>query len=87
MSYYQFQDEDGNEYGSYETFYADQAQIDEWRKNSLESEDLTAEEAAETWEPGWYWWSCFPGCLPESDWPNGPFESEDDAIADATNGY
>ena len=31
---------------------------------------------------GWYWWSCFPGCLPDSD-PFGPFETEEDAIAAA----
>lgn len=30
----------------------------------------------------WYWWSCFPGCLPDSD-PIGPFETEEDALADA----
>ena len=33
-------------------------------------------------ESGWYWWSCFPGCLPDGD-PNGPFETEQEAIADA----
>jgi len=33
-------------------------------------------------DPGWYWWSCFPGCLPDSD-PFGPFDSEALAIADA----
>ena len=33
-------------------------------------------------EPGWYWWSCFPGCLPDSD-PYGPFATEAEAIADA----
>ena len=33
-------------------------------------------------QPGWYWWSCFPGCLPDGD-PSGPFASEADAIADA----
>ena len=32
--------------------------------------------------PGWYWWSCFPGCLPDSD-PIGPFASEREAIEDA----
>mgnify|MGYP003423174032 CR=1 FL=1 len=32
--------------------------------------------------PGWYWWSCFPGCLPDSD-PCGPFETEAEALADA----
>lgn len=33
-------------------------------------------------EPGWYWWTCFPGCLPDSD-PIGPFATESDALADA----
>jgi hypothetical protein len=33
-------------------------------------------------EPGWYWWWCFPGCLPDSD-PYGPFATEQEAIADA----
>jgi len=31
---------------------------------------------------GWYWRSCFPGCLPDSD-PVGPFETEAEALADA----
>ena len=30
----------------------------------------------------WYWWSCFPGCLPDSD-PVGPFDTEQAAIDDA----
>jgi len=33
-------------------------------------------------EPGWYWWACFPGCLPDSA-PFGPFETEAEAEADA----
>jgi hypothetical protein len=33
-------------------------------------------------DPGWYWWSCFPGCLPDGE-PVGPFETEEEAIADA----
>ena len=32
--------------------------------------------------PGWYWWACFPGCLPDGE-ASGPFASEADAIADA----
>ena len=32
--------------------------------------------------PGWYWWPCFPGCLPDGD-PVGPFDTEAMAIADA----
>ena len=31
---------------------------------------------------GWYWWSCFPGGLPDSD-PFGPFDTEAAALADA----
>jgi hypothetical protein len=31
---------------------------------------------------GWYWWSCFPGCLPDSE-PMGPFQTEAEALADA----
>lgn len=30
---------------------------------------------------GYYYWFCFPGCLPDSD-PIGPFATEDEAIAD-----
>ena len=33
-------------------------------------------------QPGWYWWSCFPGCLPDGD-PMGPFETENEATANA----
>ena len=31
---------------------------------------------------GWYWQSCFPGCLPDSD-PVGPFKTESEAFSDA----
>jgi len=31
---------------------------------------------------GYFWWSCFPGCLPDSD-PVGPFDTEAEALADA----
>ena len=33
-------------------------------------------------ETGYFWWSCFPGCLPDSD-PIGPFDTEAEALADA----
>lgn len=32
---------------------------------------------------GFFWWFCQPGCLPEVDEPNGPFDSEAEALADA----
>lgn len=28
---------------------------------------------------GWFYWYCFPGCMPEGE-PNGPFESADEAL-------
>lgn len=31
---------------------------------------------------GWYWQSCFPGCMPDGE-PNGPFDTEEDALEDA----
>jgi hypothetical protein len=34
--------------------------------------------------PGWYWWSCFPGCLPEGD-AFGPFPTSYRAYRDAVN--
>ena len=35
--------------------------------------------------PGWYYWFCFPGCLPDGE-PMGPFETEAEALADAQEG-
>lgn len=32
----------------------------------------------------WYWWTCLPGCMPDSD-AFGPFDTEADALADAQN--
>jgi hypothetical protein len=34
---------------------------------------------------GWFYWFCFPGCLPDSE-PYGPFESKEDALAEAREG-
>jgi hypothetical protein len=31
---------------------------------------------------GWYYWMCFPGCLPDSE-PVGPFATADEAMAAA----
>lgn len=38
-------------------------------------------DAEDGYDPGWYWWSCFPGCLPDGD-PVGPFETEAEATDD-----
>ena len=33
---------------------------------------------------GWYYWFCFPGCMPDGE-PVGPFETEAAAVADFTD--
>lgn len=37
------------------------------------------------WRAGWYWWSCFPGCLPDGD-PMGPYSSATRAAEAALDG-
>lgn len=34
-------------------------------------------------EEGAYWWPCSPGCLPDSEDANGPFDSAQAAYLDA----
>ena len=34
-------------------------------------------------EAGYYWWTCFPGCLPDGD-PNGPFPTMKACVDDFT---
>lgn len=33
-------------------------------------------------EGGWFWWTCLPGCLPDS-FAFGPFKTKEEALADA----
>lgn len=44
--------------------------------------DYLVGEDGEQLPAGWYWWPCFPGCLPDGE-PVGPFDTEEDALADA----
>lgn len=39
-------------------------------------------DARGQWAKGWYWWACFPGCLPDGE-PNGPFPTAEGAYLDA----
>lgn len=75
MAYHQFK-EDGTEYGSFEVFYDDA----DTGPHSDEPRNFDAD--GEPVKPGFYWWACFPGCLPDSD-AFGPFATEQDAINDA----
>jgi len=38
--------------------------------------DEHLDEEGDQYPSGYYWWSCFPGCLPDST-PMGPFASEE----------
>lgn len=69
--YHPWIDDDGEKNGSLEVFIV---------PNPNWSMDQDAE-----FDPGWYYWSCFPGCLPDSD-PIGPFLTSADAYHDA-QGY
>ena len=72
MSYHKFLSEDGkDEYGSFEVFY-------------MNERALRVYEWGSDYTPGWYWWACFPGCLPDGD-AQGPYATEDEAIEAARN--
>lgn len=76
MAYHEFTDaETGEGYGSFEVFYHDGVRVSE--------DDCWADDEGEPRPKGWYWWACFPGCMPDSDFPNGPFPTEEDAVRDA----
>ena len=34
---------------------------------------------------GWWYWFCFPGCLPDGE-PMGPYATEEEALEDARDG-
>lgn len=56
-----------------EVFYLTPAEAAQWNPPADGRNDYTA---------GWYYWPCFPGCLPDSD-PLGPFPSYRAALANA----
>jgi hypothetical protein len=59
--------------GSFEIFWDDN---DQWRNFDREGNPVA---------PGWYWWACGPGGLPDGE-PNGPFKSSAEAYDDAVGG-
>ena len=70
--YHQFHAAETQEpYGSFEVFWQDERDV-----NGLMDEEGNLRAS------GWYWWACFPGCLPDSD-PSGPFATSRDAREDA----
>lgn len=71
-----------------ETFYIDASDYDSIEcfgcQQSLDERGFTDSDEHNE-HVGWYWWPCFPGCLPDGD-PNGPFDTEEEALADAREG-
>lgn len=51
-----------------------------------ECPDPLKNEDGEPLPNGWYWWPCFPGCLPDGE-PSGPFETKEEALQDAQDNY
>lgn len=76
-----------------EVFYVSMDEIISSDKDSIwyDYYTLALEESQGTEDPqnnaakdlqGFYYWYCFPGCLPDSD-PIGPFETESSALTHA----
>ena len=54
--------------------------------HALPDQEVFYSDGTNNPEPrGWYWWACFPGCLPDGE-PTGPFVTEAEAILDARSG-
>ncbi len=71
--YHEFHAEGGETYGSFEVFWADPDAVpmsEDWQ----DGDDVPG--------AGWYWWACFPGCMPDGE-PCGPFASSRQALYDA----
>lgn len=76
MSYHQFKDPvTGVSFGSFEVFYHEGGY-------DMMPESVAKERGIEPMKPGWYWWPCFPGCLPDGP-EHGPFASEQEATDNA----
>ena len=64
-----------------ETFYMESGEFtnadpDTWMAESVKDGNDPA------YCEGWYYWFCFPGCLPEGN-ASGPFDTEDLALSEA----
>lgn len=47
----------------------------------IKSGDMRDDDG-DRYKPGWYFWFCFPGCIPDGA-PLGPYDTQDEAIASA----
>ena len=69
-----------------EVFWVSGAEAKQWRSAGWVSGNgappRQVDSGSSQFRAGWYWWSCCPGCLPDSD-PMGPFTSPTRAAEDA----
>lgn len=71
MSYHRF---DGlDTIPNVEVFWAGRGELDE---SYACPEDISPDEPS---PPGYYFWTCMPGCMPDSE-ADGPYDTEEDAI-------
>jgi hypothetical protein len=71
MSYHEFRNETGEAFGSFAVFHHYKDAF------SVLPDDFD-------YSTGWYWQAGLPGCLPDGE-ALGPFETEQEAIKDATD--
>jgi hypothetical protein len=64
-----------------EVFYRTETAIkaDALLNGTLDANNPWCDGDGEPLGEGWYFWFCFPGCLPDSD-PRGPYQSETAAL-------
>ena len=48
--------------------------------------ELGTDDDGDEYPAGWYYWWCFPGCLPDSE-TYGPYDSEQEALDAAREAY
>ena len=85
--HYHFQDEEGNEMPStsFEVFEVDKTNVLDFAIGQFGKTyyGSVATDLKPTEIMGVYRWSCYAGCLPDSEEATGPFPTEAEAIADA----
>ena len=69
MSHYPFHSDEGEPHGSFEIFQED--------KDPRQYDPMLRDN--------WFWWPCFPGCLPDGD-KIGPFKTWKECFNDADPG-
>ncbi len=75
-------------YAGYHSFHAEESQDEHgslevfWLFRGGLCNEACGECVDDESVAGWYWWACFPGCLPDGE-ASGPFATSRDALEDA----